>query len=441
MTDRGVPRSTRRPAQRRRRPRRSPPRSSANCVAGQGSARPSSSPSAIRPCSWRTSRPTPQLDEPALRARLASVAATGVGPPPVPDLERTAPQSPRQDRPSGLCRTPAPRHAERGRPDSRPNVADLVDTVLATWTASIGRDDIGLDTDFFDVGGDSLAAVEIVSRLGDELGREVRIGELLAAPTPRSLALALAPTPDRSPDRRRGHVAWARSMTGEEFRVVTLRQGHDDGAVVVMTPAWDDVFGYQAFARSFPDEVTVLALVYEEVADRPLVTTVDELVTGSIDLVRVDGRRSHAARRARLVGRRRRRGRARRTSPAVGRTHRARRGGRHVLPGRAPPPVVEPLVEVQVDAATRSVRRCRPRVRRHGRTSGEATGRPARAPTGRLVRRGGARRAGPNVRRRFPDRGARSPDHAHRDADDRLRGRPRRTPDAPWITGGGWRTP
>ena len=140
---------------------------------------------------------------------------------------------------------------------------------------------LGPDSEFFDVGGDSLAAVEIVTRLGDLFGHQVAIGTLLAAPTPRRLAATLDVD-----------VA-ATSPAGDEFQLVPLRPGTPDGPVIIMTAAWDDVFGYQALAESFDDATTVLALVYQEQPDRPLITTVDALVGSALPIVRgaVRGRR------------------------------------------------------------------------------------------------------------------------------------------------------
>jgi thioesterase domain-containing protein len=64
----------------------------------------------------------------------------------------------------------------------------------------------------------------------------------------------------------------------DEFPVVTFRTGSPEGPLVLLTPAWDDVFGYQDLARTFPADVTVVALTYIEQPGRPVVTTVDGVV-------------------------------------------------------------------------------------------------------------------------------------------------------------------
>ncbi len=222
------------------------------------------------------------IDEPALRSALGSVLPSGS----VPRRLVAWPTLPRT--PHGKL----DRAAIEARPvddvdaaTRRPPADNALDLVVDAWIAALGRRDIGPDADFFDVGGDSLAAVEIVTRLGDAFGRTVAIGTLLAAPTPRRLAETLVGDTESARTRDPNEA-------GDEFQLVALRPGRDDGPLVVLTPAWDDVFGYQALAESFDDTTTVLALVYHEQPGRPLVTTVDALVTASLSDVRaaVEGR-------------------------------------------------------------------------------------------------------------------------------------------------------
>jgi amino acid adenylation domain-containing protein len=218
------------------------------------------------------------IDEPALRAALTSALPSGSVPrhlvawPALPrtphgKLDRSAvAELPFDDEPGAAWHASAP--------------DTLLDLVVDAWTAALGRRDIGPDADFFDVGGDSLAAVEIVTRLGDHLDRTVPIAALLAAPTPRRLAEALSAA-DTGAETDPGPA-----RSSDEFQLVVLRPGTVDGPLVVLTPAWDDVFGYQSLAESFDDATAVLALTYHEQPDKPLVTTVEALVTASLDAVR-----------------------------------------------------------------------------------------------------------------------------------------------------------
>ncbi len=129
--------------------------------------------------------------------------------------------------------------------------------LVEIWRSALRRPDVGPDDDFFESGGDSLAAVEIVSAVGDLIGREVAVAALLTAPTPVAMAAQLGL------DGLGGTTSDQRAERGDPdgLRLLTLRAGTPDGPVVVMTAAWDDVQAYRALADAFPSEVTVRALV------------------------------------------------------------------------------------------------------------------------------------------------------------------------------------
>lgn len=155
-----------------------------------------------------------------------------------------------------------PKGASQGR-------GEVVDRLVATWRSVFERADIDERTDFFDIGGDSLAAVQVVTAVGQALGRVIPISALLAGRTPAGLAAIIdesATGGERSP-----------SVSSDQYQAITLRPGDRTGPLVLMTPAWDDIFGYQELAHSFPETFTVVALVYVEQPDVRVVTRVDEL--------------------------------------------------------------------------------------------------------------------------------------------------------------------
>jgi amino acid adenylation domain-containing protein len=92
---------------------------------------------------------------------------------------------------------PPPPAAEPA-PAASPASGDGMEAVLVrTWRQVLGRDDIGLDDNFFDAGGSSLGLVAIQAALGKELGRTVPIVTLFANPTIRRAAAALS-QPDQA---------------------------------------------------------------------------------------------------------------------------------------------------------------------------------------------------------------------------------------------------
>ncbi|MFK8025623.1 MAG: AMP-binding protein, partial [Ilumatobacter sp.] len=146
---------------------------------------------------------------------------------------------------------------------------DAADLVVSVWRDALDRHDIGPDTDFFDVGGDSLTAVVIVTQLGDRLGREVPIGDLIVGLTPRGMAerLELGELVDAASP---GLDASTRGV-----QLLTMRSAPEGSPLVILTPGWDDVFGYQALANAFPDGIEVLALAIDPTIDEPDARTVD----------------------------------------------------------------------------------------------------------------------------------------------------------------------
>ncbi len=65
------------------------------------------------------------------------------------------------------------------------------DQLRLLWRQVLGIDEFDLDDDFFELGGNSLTAVEVMSRIRDTFGVELNIGLLFDAPTLRQLAALL----------------------------------------------------------------------------------------------------------------------------------------------------------------------------------------------------------------------------------------------------------
>jgi amino acid adenylation domain-containing protein len=81
---------------------------------------------------------------------------------------------------------PAPASARAGA--ATPARDQVEDLLLASWESVLDRRPIGVDDDFFDMGGDSLAALSVCARLEAVLGRRVPPAALLRARTVAALA-------------------------------------------------------------------------------------------------------------------------------------------------------------------------------------------------------------------------------------------------------------
>ncbi|MEM9515807.1 MAG: amino acid adenylation domain-containing protein, partial [Actinomycetota bacterium] len=165
-------------------------------------------------------------------------------------------------------------------------------SVLAAWQRAFERDDIELDTDFFDLGGDSLTAVQLVTDVESALDVPVPISVLLAGRTPRGMVHGLGLAVDEPAVSVDTDTASESHNADGAYQAFVLREGEAGGPLVLMTPAWDEVFGYQDLAEAFPADTRVVALTYLQLPDTELVTSVDEVVEQFVPLAvdAADGR-------------------------------------------------------------------------------------------------------------------------------------------------------
>jgi amino acid adenylation domain-containing protein len=71
-------------------------------------------------------------------------------------------------------------------------------TLLPIWAGVLGRDDIRVEDDFFDLGGNSIDAMKLFARIEKHAGREIPLSALFDAPTISGLARILADAPSES---------------------------------------------------------------------------------------------------------------------------------------------------------------------------------------------------------------------------------------------------
>jgi amino acid adenylation domain-containing protein len=142
----------------------------------------------------------------------------------------------------------------------------LIDTVRAIWERVLGHDELEMDDDFFDVGGDSLLATWVVTELSNALGREIELSVLLQDSTMAGIAqtlegLALHPTGAR--------------QTSE---VITLRPGPSKRALFLVHPLGGELLAYRALARSIKSPLRVLGLRWQpEEAQSALAMSMEDM--------------------------------------------------------------------------------------------------------------------------------------------------------------------
>jgi enterobactin synthetase component F len=77
-------------------------------------------------------------------------------------------------------------------PPSEDGTADPIARMRALWEEVLGALEIEPDDNFFDIGGTSLSAIELVARIRDEFGADLSIAALLDAPTLEGLTRSVA---------------------------------------------------------------------------------------------------------------------------------------------------------------------------------------------------------------------------------------------------------
>ena len=127
----------------------------------------------------------PTITPERLRAELATAAGT------LPLPVRFLAMSAIPDDPAEVLAAALAEKSRRGRPFAAP-ATDLERRLAAVWTEVLGRAEIGRDDLFFDLGGSSLRATQLIARINSALDGQLFVHQLYENPTVGQLAEVLA---------------------------------------------------------------------------------------------------------------------------------------------------------------------------------------------------------------------------------------------------------
>ncbi|HET8657754.1 MAG TPA: amino acid adenylation domain-containing protein [Micromonosporaceae bacterium] len=183
---------------------------------------------------------------------------------------------------------PAPGDQARARREYQAPRGRAEEVLAGIWSGLLGVDRVGRHDSFFDLGGHSLHAVRLVSRLRATLGVDLPVGTVLRAPVLADLAqAATAAAPTRRPPitRRPRADAVPRGPGRSGRHAVPIRT---TGAARPLFLAHDGAASYRyasTLAQFVDPDVPVYALPPVPLHD-PQLTTIEGMATRMVRLVR-----------------------------------------------------------------------------------------------------------------------------------------------------------
>jgi len=132
---------------------------------------------------------------------------------------------------------------------------------LATlWRELLEIEELGRDEDFFSLGGHSLMALRMFSRISRDFGRSLPLSSLISHPTVKQLATLLEPD-----------VETPITETPGKGHLVTLSPGGNDTPLFCIHGGDGGILFYRDLAALLPKEVPVFAIESEELASSEVI--------------------------------------------------------------------------------------------------------------------------------------------------------------------------
>ncbi|MCC6487429.1 MAG: amino acid adenylation domain-containing protein, partial [Candidatus Hydrogenedentes bacterium] len=159
--------------------------------------------------------------------------------------------------------------------------------IAEIWKALLGRERICVRDNFLDIGGHSMLAVAMVSRVSEAFGIEIPLRWVFEAPTVRGLGRKIDELCSPFGDvKSTQHPVDARSGSWPEV-VVPIRTGGNRTPIFLIAPAGGTIFAYYALAHHLGPDQPVYALqdpAYE--GRRAPCESLEEMATCYIDAIR-----------------------------------------------------------------------------------------------------------------------------------------------------------
>ena len=168
------------------------------------------------------------------------------------------------------------------------------DGMLEIWRQQFGNDELDLDVDYFELGGDSLMAVGMIAAIESRFGTMLPISHLINSPTPRKLIKKLGLVESASSSEERSDVESPddfRSVIhgGTPDHVICLREGSSLKSPLFLVHGADgSVLFYRDFANRLNTDRTIYAIESPSISEFGwlIPDTVEEVAAAYLDAIR-----------------------------------------------------------------------------------------------------------------------------------------------------------
>jgi FkbH-like protein len=162
-----------------------------------------------------------------------------------------------------------PRRARSIPGEAIPPASQVESELLQIWEGVLKLEGLGVEDDFFALGGTSLLSVELFAQIARRLHAKLRLTAILDAPTVRSLAHLLE-----------------NSAAGERNGVVCLRDGGPQSLFLVHDGLGETLL-YLHLAKRMPNTMTVYGIEPKRLPGIPLAhATIEEMAAFYVDQIR-----------------------------------------------------------------------------------------------------------------------------------------------------------
>ena len=165
--------------------------------------------------------------------------------------------------------------------------ASVEDQMLGIWRQQFGNDQLTLDEDYFELGGDSLMAVGMIAQVETVFGKMVPISHLINSPTPRKLIRKLGLVNDQTETSTEQTDSQEQELPAA---VVCLKQSESTLPPLMLLHGADGaVMFYREFANRLETQSTVYGLESPMLSDAEFEVpdSVEQLAVGYVERIRM----------------------------------------------------------------------------------------------------------------------------------------------------------